>query len=152
MSTTHPENDADSQLERDIHAEVSWLEVALASTQTGVRGALAALAELMGSRLYAVEYAEGSTGADIRHHLETAARSLRAAEALHDRAKRAELGEGRAVDNERVGFWRGQEYRVGDEAVAPDEDGVEWRCRVTGVGDEGRVYVEPVAARKLNRR
>lgn len=40
---------------------------------------------------YAIEYTEGTTGDDIRRHLEDAARSIRAATALHRLAARATL-------------------------------------------------------------
>lgn len=47
------------------------------------------------------------------------------------------------MTNDRIGIWRGQTYQVGDEVVAPDaETGVEWRARVTGIGDDGRIYVQ----------
>lgn len=40
-------------------------------------------------------------------------------------------------------MWRGNVYRPGDELVAPDaESGGDWKVRVIGVGDDGKVYVE----------
>lgn len=47
--------------------------------------------------------------------------------------------------DDRIGVWRGQTYQVGDELVAPEaETGVDWRVRVTGIGDDGRIYVERI--------
>lgn len=47
------------------------------------------------------------------------------------------------MTNDRLGVWRGQTCQVGEEVVAPDaETGVDWRARVTGIGDDGRIYVQ----------
>jgi len=39
---------------------------------------------------YSVEYAEGSAGTDIAHHLQVAGRALRAAHAIHEQNRQKE--------------------------------------------------------------
>jgi hypothetical protein len=64
-----------------IHA----LTHALEDAEDDIWTAHAALSEL---RTHAVEYIDGEHGPDIRHHLEDAARALRAAYALHNAVTR----------------------------------------------------------------
>jgi hypothetical protein len=57
------------------------MESEIGRALSAVRSAVGTIAELRSDSVYDIEFAEGS-GADIAHHLDAAARSLRAADAL----------------------------------------------------------------------
>lgn len=66
-----------------VAINIETLTATLQEAQHLVNEADSTVAELISPMVYAIEYAEGSDGADIRHHLRTALLALRAAEALH---------------------------------------------------------------------
>jgi hypothetical protein len=80
---------ADQELEWQAQSDraLEDLTEALTDAHKAVRDAVAAVASLTKGPGWHIEYAESTTGEDITAHLEAAARSLRAAEALHRQAQ-----------------------------------------------------------------
>jgi len=54
----------------------------LITAQRAIQAAISDILDLVSPGVYDIEFAEGAQGPDIRHHLDDAARALRAAEAI----------------------------------------------------------------------
>lgn len=81
----------------DIHRKIGELSGHLDEVLDGLVESHYDVRVLIGT--YAIEYTEGASGADIKHHLESAMRSVRAAVAIHESAARSTVedsGEGQS--------------------------------------------------------
>ena len=81
---TDEQRDLEIERSRRIDNARAVLTASLGEALWQTRRASEAIGELFD--MYDVEYAEGSVGDDIRHHLADAARAMRAAYALHRQA------------------------------------------------------------------
>lgn len=78
--------------DRDDEARqwINEVTQSLGNSQPEIEHAIQAVIALASNAVYHLGYAEGDDGADIIAHLRDAARHLRSASALHDRAQRQE--------------------------------------------------------------